>query len=116
MEEMKKYEIITNTALKMITAFSIITTIVIFGILKVNESYELSRVWNISFLIPTFLIYFASIIQLIVCIWNTGKCKIANIMKSNSRKSALIFSSSITFMSFLFAFFMYILMTIILFS
>ena len=80
-----------------------------------NTIYDISKTWNISFLIPMYVVFFASIIQLIICFWKMGVEDADDIEKFSRRKSCLIFSSCITYFVFLGIFFMYILMSMILF-
>jgi hypothetical protein len=109
----KQYEVIINNAVNILKAFSLVSLICIVTIVIINNYYNIPKVWNISFLIPIFSVYFASVIELIICFWKTGKAK--NIEKLCNRKSNLIFSSCITYIVFLGIFFMYSLLSIILF-
>lgn len=110
----KRYELIINSSINMLKVFTIITMLVLVIIGMINSFYDISKIWNISFLIPMFLIYFASVIELVICFWRVGIVK--NIENSCKRKSRLIFSSCITYIVFLGTFIMYSILSIILFS
>lgn len=109
----KKYEVIINSSINILKVFSIIAIIVLVLVCLINKFYNIPKVWNISFLIPTFLLYLASVIELIICFWRVGI--ISNIDSTCKRKSGLIFASCITYIVFLGAFIMYSLISIILF-
>ena len=111
----KKYEVILNNSVNILKVFSIIGIILLVLVCLINQYYNISRVWNISFLIPIFVIFFSSIIELIICFWNIGNVKPENIEVVCKRKSRLIFSSCITYLVFLGSSFMYILLSIILY-
>lgn len=115
-DEEEKYELVIESSINILKVYCIITFIVFGFILLINKVYELSYVWNICYLIPLFLILFASFIQLILCFWRVGKVDCNNIEKVNNKKSNLIFSASITYLAFLGTSFLYILLSIILFS
>jgi len=115
-DEEEKYELVIESSINILKVYCTITFIVFGFILLINNVYELSYIWNICYLIPLFLIVFASFIQLILCFWRVGKVDCNTIEKANSKKSNLIFSASITYFAFLGASFLYILLSIILFS
>lgn len=112
-ENMKKYEIIINSSVNMLVGFSLIGIIVLGIIFAINCGYEIPKAWNISFLIPVLLLFFSTMIQVIICFWKVGN--VDNVEKICKRKSRLIFSSCITFIVFISSVIMYSLMSIILF-
>lgn len=109
----KIYELIINSAINILKVFTIVTMIVLLIIGIINNFYNIPKVWNISFLIPLFSIYFASVIEFIICFWRVGITK--NIENTCRKKSGLIFASCITYIVFLGTFFVYSLLSIILF-
>ncbi len=110
----KRYEVIMNNSVNILKTFSIIGIIVMFIVLIINNVYSIPNVWNISFIIPIFVVFFASVIELIICFWRVGSKK-ENIEDICNIKSNLIFTASITYIVFLSIFFMYLLLSIILF-
>ena len=115
-EQDEKYELIIESAIGILKTFCMITFIVLGFILLINRVYDLSYIWNICFLIPITLILFSSFIQLVLCFWRVGKVEENNIESVNNKKSNLIFSSCITYFTFIGASFLYIIMSIILFG
>lgn len=108
MNEEEKYKLVISTSVKALQSMCIIAIFTLIIIIYINKLYNMNKVWNISFLISTYSIYFASVIQNIICFWK--------ISSNTSGKSNLFFSSCVTFLVFLFTFFMYILMSLILFN
>ena len=104
MEEEKNYEIVTKSAISILQAFSVVGIIILL-----NRLYILPKTWNISFIIPIVITFFASITQLIICFWKAGKTNI------HTKKYNLIFSSCITFLVLIGEFIMYSMLSIILF-
>lgn len=114
-EHEKRYELIINNSVNILKVFTIIAIFISFILVYFNSIYQINKIWNISFLIPMYITFFSSIIQLMICFWKCGVNDYEQIEKFNRRKSGLIFSSTITYFVFLGMFFMYILMSIILF-
>ncbi len=110
----KRYELTIKSSINVLKVYTIISMFLTFGVLVLNIFLKLNKVWNICFLIPMYLIYIASIIQLVIVFWRAGR-NIENIEKVCNRNSHLIFSASITFMCFVFSFLMYTLLSMILF-
>ena len=104
MEEERNYEIVTKSAISILQAFSVVGIIILL-----NRLYILPKTWNISFIIPIVITFFASITQLIICFWKAGKTNI------HTKKYNLIFSSCITFLVLIGEFIMYSMLSIILF-
>ena len=113
--EDKKYEIIMNNSVNILKVFSMIGVIVLFTICIINDLYDLPKIWNLGVLITIAVVFFSSIIQLMICFWRIGNVHKENIDSVCIKKSYLIFSSSITYIVFLSSFFMYSLLSIILF-
>ena len=100
--------------INVLKVYTIISMFLTFGVLVLNIFLKLNKIWNICFLMPMYLIYIASIVQLVIVFWRAGR-NIENIEKVCNRNSHLIFSASITFMCFVFSFLMYTLLSMILF-
>lgn len=111
----KKYEIVINSAINIAKLYSIVSIFITFLIILINYMYNIGKIWNICFLFPLYSLYLASIIQLIICFWKAGKVN-SNIEKINSRKSNVIFSSSITFIVFIAVFIVYSILSVIMYS
>ena len=109
MEEERNYEIVTKSAISILQAFSVVGIIILVLIILLNRLYILPKTWNISFIIPIVITFFASITQLIICFWKVGKTNI------HTKKYNLIFSSCITFLVLIGEFIMYSMLSIILF-
>ncbi len=104
-----KYDLVINASINILKAFVMIGILCFAIIVFMNITFEINRVWNLCFLSSMGAIFFASVIQLIVCFWR--------IVNKNCRtKSAIVFSSSITFLVFIAVFILYTLFTIIFFS
>lgn len=112
----ENYELIIESSIGILRNFCIMTFIIFTFIIGINMIYDLSLIWNISFLAPLAVILLASFIQLMLCFWRVGKYDVDKLEKINSSKSSLIFSSTITYFVFMGGTFLYILMSIILFS
>ena len=110
----KRYELTIESSINVLKVYTIISMFLTFGVLVLNIFLKLNKVWNICFLMPMYLIYIASIVQLVIVFWRAGR-NIENIEKVCNRNSRLIFSASITFMCFVFSFLMYTLLSMILF-
>ena len=110
----KRYELTIKSSINVLKVYTIISMFLTFGVLALNIFLKLNKIWNICFLIPMYLIYTASIIQLVIVFWRAGR-NIENIEKVCNRNSHLIFSASITFLCFIFSFLMYTLLSMILF-
>lgn len=113
MNEENKYNLIIDTSVKAMQAMCIVAILVSMIIICINKFYDINKIWNICFLIPMYSIYFSSVIQNIICFWKITN-KDENI--KSIKKSRLLFSSCITFIVFLAVFFMYILLSLILFN
>ena len=110
----KRYELTIESSINVLKVYTIISMFLTFGVLVLNIFLKLNKIWNICFLMPMYLIYIASIVQLVIVFWRAGR-NIENIEKVCNRNSHLIFSASITFMCFVFSFLMYTLLSMILF-
>lgn len=110
----KRYELTIKSSINVLKVYTIISMFLTFGVLVLNIFLKLNKIWNICFLMPMYLIYIASIVQLVIVFWRAGR-NIENIEKVCNRNSHLIFSASITFMCFVFSFLMYTLLSMILF-
>lgn len=108
-----KYNLVINAAIKILNSFIMFFGICFAIIVYLNTRINISKVWNICFLIPMIVLALASIIQLVICFWRTGKVN-GSEERVASRKSGLIFSSSITFLVFISNFIAYIVFSIIL--
>ncbi len=113
MNDEKRYELIINTSVKAMQGMYIGAILILAIIICINKYYNLNKIWNVCFLVPMYCIYFASAIQNILCFWNINS---KNITKTCIRKSRLFFSTCITYLVFLTIFFMYILLSLILFN
>lgn len=114
-DQEENYELIIESSIGILKNYSIITFIIFGFIILINYICNLNFVWNICFLIPLGIILFSSFIQLMLCSWRIGKVE-DNLERFNSKKSNLIFSASITYFVFMGISFLYILLSIILFS
>ena len=113
MNDEKRYELVISTSTKAMYSMCIVAILISVIILCINKIYNLNKIWNICFLVPMYSIYFASVIQNILCFWNVNS---KNIAKVCTRKARLFFSTCITYLVFLVVFFMYILLSLILFN
>lgn len=113
MNDEKRYELIINTSVKAMQGMCIGAILILAIIICINKIYNLNKIWNVCFLVPMYSIYFASVIQNILCFLNINS---KNITKTCIRKSRLFFSTCITYLVFLTIFFMYILLSLILFN
>ena len=113
MNDEKRYELVISPSTKAMYSMCIVAILISVIILCINKIYNLNKIWNICFLVPMYSIYFASVIQNILCFWNVNS---KNIAKVCTRKARLFFSTCITYLVFLVVFFMYILLSLILFN
>lgn len=111
-----KYEVIINNSVNILKAFSSIGFLILMIICIINYFYHIPKVWNLSFLIPLLIVFFSSLILLIICFWKVGKVNKNDSMEYIcNKKTNLIFSSCIIYIIFLAIFFLYSLLSIILF-
>lgn len=116
-EEIKRYEMISRVASNMLISQTLIMILICGIMIFINKVINLSKIWNICFLIPVFIIYFSSIILDILVNFRVGRYTNEVEIKKNSFKmSNLILASNIVFFTLIFSSFMYVLMSIILFS
>ncbi len=108
MNEQSRYELFINTSSKAMQSMCIVAIFISAIVIYINKLYDINRIWNICFLLPMYFVYFSCVIQNILCFW-----KISN---KNIIKSSLFFSTCITFLVFIGIFFIYIVMSIILFN
>ncbi len=108
------YGLVINASINILKVFVMIGILCFAIIIFMNKTFEIDRVWNLCFLSSMGAIFFSSVIQLIVCFWRIVNNK--SIDKNCKTKSAIVFSSSITFLVFIAVFILYILFTIIFFS
>ncbi len=109
-----KYDLVINASINILKVFVMIGILCFAIIVFMNTTFEINKVWNLCFLSSMGIVFFASVIQLIICFFRIVNNK--SIDKNSKNKSAMIFSSSITFLVFIAVFILYILFTIIFFS
>ncbi len=115
-DEVRRYETIVIASIHIMKAFAFISMLITAIIIVFNLEFNLPKVWNISFLIPMYVVCFASFILNIVCFFRVGAYNKENVRKKNIRLKNLILSTCITYIVYIFIFILYILLSIILFS
>ncbi len=107
-----KYKLVINSAIKILNSFIMFFGLCFAIVVYLNVKINISKIWNICFLIPMLVLALASVIQLVICFWRVGKIN-GSEERVAKRKSCLIFSSCITFFVFLSNFISYIIFSII---
>lgn len=115
-DEVRKNEAIVISSIHMMKAFVLLSMLVTAIIVIFNLKVSLSKVWNISFLIPMYTVCFASFILNIICFFRVGAYNKENVRKKNRILTNLVLSTCITYFVYIFTFAIYILLSIILFS
>ncbi len=116
-EEIKRYEIVSKTASSIVISQTLIMILICGILLFINKSMKLNKAWNICFLMPIFVMYSSCIILDLLANFRIGRYKDKEDIKKHSFKmSNLLFASNIVFLTLIFSTFMYVLMSIILFS
>ncbi len=116
-EEIKRYGIVSKAASSIVISQTLIMILICGIILFINKSMNLNKIWNICFLIPTFVMYTSCVILDSLVNFRVGRYRNEEDIKKRSlRMSNLIFVSNIIFFTLIFSTFMYVLMSIILFS
>ena len=114
--EIKKYEIISNTSSNLIIGKTIVIALIFAIVLYMNSIINLNKIWNFCFLFPVFISYMSCIALHIISVFKIGDIDNYNIESKNKHKSNIMLASNIVFLASMFVLFMYFLLSIIIFS
>ena len=114
--EIKKYEIISNTSSSLIIGKTIVLFLLFSIVLYVNSIVQLNKIWNFCFLFPVLITYMSSITLHIISVFKVGAIDNYNIENKNNHKSNIILASNIVFLATMFLLFIYFLLSIIIFA
>ena len=114
--EIKKYEIISNTSSNLIIGKTIVIALIFAIVLYMNSIINLNKIWNFCFLFPVLVTYMSSITLHIVSVFKIGAIDSYSIESKNRHKSNIILASNIVFLATMFLLFIYFLLSIIIFA
>ncbi len=115
-DEVKKYEIITNTSTRLIIGKTIVFTIIFCISVYLNLILNINKVWAFCGLFLILTLYISCIILHITSLFRVGTFNESNIKKKNNHKSNLILSANIIFLICISLNLVYMLLSVILFA
>lgn len=115
-DEVKKYEIITNTSTKLIIGKTLVFAIIFCISVYLNLILNINKVWSFCGLISILILYISCIILHITSIFRVGVFDENNIKKKNNHKSNLILSANIIFLVCISLNLIYMILSVILFA